>query len=135
MDTAEPIIVAVIAVSSWIRSSRERARDPADTLAAEGELRFAIFDISLVLVCTGLYVLRFGSFPLVVIRNFRKLPLMNLPLVTLASRLGANLAHLYWRESQRRDCYANALHVLCLFAGTFKMCANQKATRFSSTLF
>ena len=62
VDTAEPIIVAVIAVSSWIRSSRERARDPADTLAAEGELRFAIFDISLVLVCTGLYVLRFGSF-------------------------------------------------------------------------
>ena len=53
---------------------------------------------------------------------------MNHVLVTLASRVGASLAHLYRRESEGRDCHAKALHALCLFAGIFKMCANRKAT-------
>ena len=54
-DTAEPIIVAVIAVSSWIRLSRERVRDPTDVLAAEG-LLFAILVLGWVYACTELYV-------------------------------------------------------------------------------
>ena len=33
---AEPIIVAVIAMSSWIRLSREWVRDSTDALADEG---------------------------------------------------------------------------------------------------
>ena len=52
-DTAEPIIVAVIVVSSWIRLSRERVRDPTDVLAAEGIL-FAILVLGWVYACTEL---------------------------------------------------------------------------------
>ena len=54
-DTAEPIIVAVIVVSSWIRLSRERVRDPTDVLAVEG-LLFAILVLGWVYACTELYV-------------------------------------------------------------------------------
>jgi hypothetical protein len=54
-DTAEPIIVAVSALSSWIRLSRERVRDPTDVLAVEG-LLFAILVLGWVYACTELYV-------------------------------------------------------------------------------
>ena len=54
-DTAGPIIVAVIAVSSWIMLSRERVCDPTDALAAEGRL-FVILVFGWVCACIELYV-------------------------------------------------------------------------------